>query len=242
MKIVFTTLFLALVVGTQTVKVEIDGAPERVLFMVDGVEKAADEAPPWRVRVDFGDTLTPHVLEAVAFDAEGNEIGRATQWVNLPRAEAVVEITLIRDDAGAPTGARLVAASSAGGRPESSILMLDGKSLEAEPEGEYALPLLDLSALHFLSASAVFPNGEWGRRDITIGGGYGGEFTTRLTAVPDANPRSIRTAELDDETTELGGNLREAVARDKMLSDSEPPTVPPGEGTPPANAGSRSNQ
>ncbi len=46
LKVVFTTLFLALVVGTQTVKVEIEGAPHRVVFMVDGVEKAADEAPP----------------------------------------------------------------------------------------------------------------------------------------------------------------------------------------------------
>lgn len=193
---VFTTLFLALVVGTQTVKVEIEGEPERVLFMVDGVEKAADEAPPWRARVDFGDTLAPHVLDAVAFDDEGNEVGRSTQWVNLPRAEAVVEITLIRSDDGAPTGARLVAASSAGGRPESSILMLDGKSLDAGPEGEYALPPLDLAALHFLSASAVFPNGEWGRRDITIGGGYGGEFTTRLTAVPVVSKRRPDRADM----------------------------------------------
>jgi hypothetical protein len=38
-------------------------------FVVDGVEKAADEAPPWRARVDFGNILASHVLEAVTLNS-----------------------------------------------------------------------------------------------------------------------------------------------------------------------------
>ena len=42
MKVVFTTLFLGLVIGTQAAGLEIEGVPHRVVFMVDGVEKVAD--------------------------------------------------------------------------------------------------------------------------------------------------------------------------------------------------------
>lgn len=215
MKVVFTTLFLALVVGTQTVRVEIDGTPHRVVFSVDGVEKATDNAPPWRVRVDFGEGLEPHILESVALDADGNEVGRATQWVNLPRAEAAVDITLTRDEDGAPTVARLVAASSAGAQPESSNLMLDGENLKAGSKGEYPLPSLDLSIPHFLRGSAIFPDGEWAHRDVTIGGSYGGEFTTRITAVPVFSSRRPERAALAEMIRVDGDEVRiEAVEKD----------------------------
>ncbi|MEX1312394.1 MAG: hypothetical protein AB1Z65_18390, partial [Candidatus Sulfomarinibacteraceae bacterium] len=215
MKVVFTTLFLALVVGTQTVKVEIEGAAQRVLFVVDGVEESVDEAPPWRARVDFGDTLAPHVLEAVALDAGGNEVGRAMQWVNLPRADVAVDIALIRGADGAPAAARLVTASSAGVKPESSHLTLDGVHLEVGPEGEYLLPSIDLSMPHFLGASALFPDGEWARRDLTIGGVYGGEFTTRLTAVPVTAPRRPDPSDLATAIRVSGNEVRvEAVEKD----------------------------
>ena len=48
MKVVFTTLFLALVVGTQTVKVEIEGLHPLHHIEVRGearVERAADHSP-----------------------------------------------------------------------------------------------------------------------------------------------------------------------------------------------------
>lgn len=215
MKVVFTTLFLALVTGTQTARVEIEGMPHRVVFMVDGVEKAADEAPPWRARVDFGDILASHVLEAVAMDAEGNEVGRAMQWVNLPRAEAAVDISLVRDDDGSPVEARLLAASSAGVQPESSNLMFDGENLKVGPDGGYLLPRLDLSIPHFLRGSALFSNGEWAHRDLTIGGAFGGEYTTRLTAVPVVSSGRPDPADLTAVIRVAGGEARiEAVVKD----------------------------
>lgn len=196
MKIVFTTLFLALVVGTHNVRVEIDGEPSRVVFSLDGVEVATDETPPWRARFDFGNVLVSHEIEVVAFDGEGSEMGRATQWVNLPRADAALEIVVDRDDEGRPASARLVTASAAGEKPRATHLTLDGETIDAGPEDEYPLPKLDLEAPHFLRAAAIFPNGELATADLSVGGTYGGEFTTRLTAVPVVSGKRPKPADL----------------------------------------------
>ena len=189
MQVVFTTVFLALVVGTQTVKVEVEGTPDSVEFYLDGVLQTTDTLPPWRARVDLGDKLAPHELEAVALDAEGNEVGRRMQWVNLPRAETSLQIVVERDDKGSLASARLVASSSAGLRPEDSNLDLDGKSLEPGPDGAYPLPPMELSMPHFLRASALFPNGRLAMRELVLGGSYGGETSARITAVPVSSRR-----------------------------------------------------
>lgn len=196
MKVVFTTLFLALVVGTHNVRVEIDGEPNRVVFSLDGAEVATDETPPWRTRLDFGGELAPHVIEAVALDAEGGEVGRAAQWVNLPRAEAALEIVVDRDDQGRPVSARLVAASATGEEPRATHLSLDGESIDAGDEGEYPLPKLDLRMPHFIRAAAIFPDGELATSDVSVGGTYGGEFASRITAVPVASRKRPKESDL----------------------------------------------
>lgn len=197
MKVVFTTLFLALVVGTHNVRVEIDGEPSRVVFSLDGVQVATDETPPWRARLDFGTELAPHEIEAVAFSADGDQVGRAEQWVNLPRAEAALEIVVGRDDEGRPSSVRLVTASAVGEQPRATHLTLDGEPIDIGSEGQYPLPKLDLVMPHFLRAAAIFPSGELATADLSFGGTYGGEFTTRITAVPVVSRKRPRPSNLD---------------------------------------------
>ena len=76
MNVVFTTLFMALMVGPQTVEVAVEGPVAEVEFLLDGRLVAVDEQPPWKARVDFGETLAPHVLEVVARNDRQQEVFR----------------------------------------------------------------------------------------------------------------------------------------------------------------------
>ncbi len=53
----------------------------RVVFLVDGAEAASDERQPYSQVVDLGEAA-PHELGAVAFAADGRELGRDRRWVN----------------------------------------------------------------------------------------------------------------------------------------------------------------
>ncbi|MCP4205355.1 MAG: hypothetical protein GY769_25875, partial [bacterium] len=90
--IVFVTLFLGLVFGPQSISVIVGDEVDRVEIVVDGLRVAELADAPWSLEWDFGEDLAPRELEAVAFDAEGEEIGRARQWLNLPRQPAEAAI------------------------------------------------------------------------------------------------------------------------------------------------------
>ena len=69
-----------------------DPAVVRVDFLVDGERRVVRGAPPYRGEVDLGDLPRPRRIEAVAYDAEGRELGRDLLVVNrgqrqLPRAD-----------------------------------------------------------------------------------------------------------------------------------------------------------
>lgn len=49
------------------------------------------DRPPWSAQVDFGPELTPQALVVIGFDANGVEIARASQSLNLPRPVAEVD-------------------------------------------------------------------------------------------------------------------------------------------------------
>ena len=73
--VAFVTLFLTLVSGPQTVKVAVTGPVAAVEVLLNGESVGVMRGEPWRLECDFG-SLRPLTLEAVAFDAAGNE--RAT--------------------------------------------------------------------------------------------------------------------------------------------------------------------
>ncbi|HEX6901526.1 MAG TPA: hypothetical protein VF789_17495 [Thermoanaerobaculia bacterium] len=184
--IAFVTLLLGLISGVYPIEVTVGGSVAAVEYTLDGVQVARLEGPPWTAPVNLGPDLRPRVLTAVALDAEGKEIARVTQWLNLPRPPAEVEIVLENGPEG-PAAAHLAWQSVSGVQPVSVGLTLDGDPLVVEGKNGTArapLPSRDLKNLHVLSAELWFPPGVTARKDVVFGGEYGSEVSTELTAVP----------------------------------------------------------
>lgn len=178
--IAFLSLFLSLASGRHEVELSLGGSAAPVAaveILLDGRTAATLESPPWKAKVDFGPTLLPHELVARALDAEGRELARARQWVNLPRPPAEVEIAFEGE------GVRLSWQQVTYERPSEIRLSLDGAPLAVDPGGRAALPAVDPGQTHVLTAELRFPSGAVARRDVVFGGERGETFT-ELTAVP----------------------------------------------------------
>lgn len=184
--IAFVTLLLGLISGVYPIEVNLSGPVSAVEFTIDGAPAGRidrSEGPPWKAQVDLGSDLRPRELVARALDAEGQEIARATQWLNLPRPPAEVEIVLERED-GVPKAVLLTWQAVSGVKPASIDLTLDGEPLKMDAHGRAGLPPRDLKTLHVLTAELWFPPGLVARKDVVYGGEYGSEVSTELTAVP----------------------------------------------------------
>jgi hypothetical protein len=140
--------------------------------------------PPWRTRCDFGDRITPHELAAVAYDADGVEMHRARQVVNLPRPPAEVKIVFETGEDQMPLAARMIWESAEDAKPLSAFLLFDGRVLIPESDGRYTLPSYDPNQVHIVTGEVRFPNEISARSDVTFGGWYGSKVNTELTAVP----------------------------------------------------------
>src|SRR5450432_3392394 len=92
----FLTLFLGLVAGRQTVTLEVDQV-RTVRIDVDSHALSTLRGAPWSAVIDLGPELTPRRLEAIGYDASGNEVARVTQILNLPRPTAELEIVIEQD-------------------------------------------------------------------------------------------------------------------------------------------------
>ncbi len=179
--IAFLSLFLSLTSGSQKVELSLGGAVPQVAaveILLDGATAATLKSPPWEAKVDFGPTLLPHELVARALDADGRELARARQWVNLPRPPAEVEIALEEN-----RGVRLSWQQVIYERPSAIRLSLDGAPLAVDAQGRAALPDVDAGLTHVLTAELQFPSGTVARKDVVFGGERGETFT-ELTAVP----------------------------------------------------------
>lgn len=181
--IAFVTLLLGLISGVYPIEVTVSGPVVAVELTLDGAPAGRIEGPPWKAPVDLGADLRPRELVARALDAEGQEIARASQWLNLPRPPAEVEIVLEREE-GVPKAAVLAWQIVSGVKPASIDLTLDGEPLKVDAKGRAGLPPRDLKTLHVLTAELWFPPGLVARRDVVYGGEYGSEVSTELTAVP----------------------------------------------------------
>ncbi len=182
--IAFATLLLGLISGVYPIEVTIGGAVTAVEIRLDGAPAGRIESPPWVARIDLGSDLRPHELTAHGLDAEGREVARVTQWLNLPRPPAEVEIVLENGLDGTPRAAVLTWQSVNGVKPVSIGLTLDGRPLVVDEQGRAALPQRDLKVLHILTAELWFPPGLLARKDVVFGGEYGSQISTELTAVP----------------------------------------------------------
>lgn len=198
--IAFVTLLLGLISGVYPIQVNVGGPVAAVEFTLDGAPAGRIEGPPWVAKVDLGPDLRPRVLTARALDAEGREIARANQWLNLPRPPAEVDIVLESGPNGSPAAAHLTWQNVSGVDPASIQLTLDGEPLSPEIKdgmGRAPLPARDLKTLHILTAELWFPPGLLARKDVAFGGEYGSEVSTELTAVPVRVPKGASLPELD---------------------------------------------
>lgn len=185
--VAFASLFLSLIVGVQPVAFHVDESVSSVGVFVDGRFAGALGEPPWILPVDFGEALLPHELVAVARDSGGNEVGRARQWVNLPRSPAETSLVLERE--GERVFLRLEWESVVAAQPEAVRVTLDGVSVPVSISGRASggcrveLPEHDPDRLHFVRAELEFPRNVSSVAEMTFGGTYAGGSRTELTAV-----------------------------------------------------------
>jgi hypothetical protein len=181
--VAFATLFLGLTVGPHPVELLVGHGVDYVDLLVDGVPVQRMTAEPWTEVCDLGATLEPHLLEAVAYDAAGEELGRATQRLNLPRPPAQAEILLDPDPVTNQLIARLRANSIASAAPESVHVLFDGLPVDAERPDAIPLPPHDPEQLHYLRIEVRFADGLSSVVERTFGGSFVDEVDTELTAV-----------------------------------------------------------
>lgn len=182
-QIVFLTLYLGLVSGPQPLALQADAAVKSIRIAVDGTPLATLTEPPWRAEIDFGTALLPHQVVAVGLDARGAEIGRAAQFVNVPRQAAEAEIVLDRNAEGRPVRARLVVRHLAQEKSRAATMKLDDAPLALDKDFSAALPAIDMKRPHLLMAEVKFADGAVARRELVFGGEFAESAETQLTPV-----------------------------------------------------------
>ncbi len=180
----FVSLFLWLMTDIHPVKVAVGDNVATVEIFLDSEPIGVATGPDWEIPCDFGQKIRPHELTAVAKDDMGAEIGRARQLVNLPRADAEVEIVLEAAESETPGKVRIISVDRSKSSPLAIFVTFDGLSLSRHPDGGFVLPDYDPRLVHIVSAEAHYPENLVARADVTFGGTYGGRVTTELTAVP----------------------------------------------------------
>ena len=205
-QIVFLTLFLGLTMGRQPVALDVTGAVTRVEIALDGKPAAMLTHAPWTASVDFGARLVPRRLVARALDADGTELARVEQRVNVPHATTEAELVLESD------GARLIWQSLDSATPKDVQWMLDGTRLAAT-SFRAALPQLDVDKPHLLRAVATSASGQVADAELVFGGGLTGSAASALTAVP------LRVASNADVKITVHGNPARVVAIERLPAD-----------------------
>lgn len=192
----FLTLFLGLLSGSHLVDLAVSGETvARVELRLDGETVGTAAAPPYRFKVDFGDELLPHRLEALAFDAAGAEVARSEQLLNLPQPEISLRIVLLGVTAEGRQGL-LVWRSTAADPPRRIEVRLDGVPLAVTGGRHFVLPPMS-QELHVLSAEIELVGGATTSATLLVGGTHGEHLTTQLTAVPVRLPAATELPPLD---------------------------------------------
>lgn len=194
----FGSLLLGLVTGVRPVTVMVTPPVRAVAMELDGAVVATLTEPPFTTTIDFGADLVPRRLDAVGFDSAGREVARVTQWVNMPRQEAEVDILLHRDDAGRITEARLAWASVRGEAPSGVRVLLDGRPLPVSLPDRVEVPRVDPESAHVLRAEVTLSDGLVASREVVFGGPWMDTTGTELTAVPLECPLFGRPSSPDD--------------------------------------------
>jgi len=157
----------------HTVRILLENRPVAVL-----------DEPPWRATVDFGSSIAPSELVAVGYDQRGNEIARATQFVNIPRPVAEFNITLQNDADGVPATAQFKWEHLVAAKAVSATLTIDGEPVPLDKAGAVSrLPRLDMKRPHVIAGEMKFEDGFVTRREMVIGGELTDTADVELTPI-----------------------------------------------------------
>jgi len=222
MQIAFLTLFLGLVHGTWPVTLSAGAGTSTIELALDGRPAGTVTGPAWTATLDFGSAVLPHHLVARALAKDGGEVGRAEQWVNLPRPPAEVQILPEAAGQGPPTAVRLNWASRTGERPSAVHLRLDDTPLALDAQQRAAITMPAAGAAHVLSAELQFAGGVVARKDVVLTGDWSSDVSTELTAVPIRTRKPAKPLAAKD----LAGRLTaEGRALQVAAVEREPPQV-----------------
>jgi hypothetical protein len=209
-QLVFLTLFLGLISGRNDVDLQAGPEVKSIRLLLDGHQIAAMKQPPWHATVDFGPAIVPGELVAAGYDAQGNEIGRVAQTLNLPRPTAEFVIALQNDAGGTPRSAALRWEHLLGAKPVRSSLTVDGKPTPLDSANSARLPRLDMNHPHVIAAEMKFDDGFSARRELIAGGAVSYNADTQLTPVAVREQAAVAFADTGDCFMSAGSPVRVA--------------------------------
>ena len=197
-QIVFLTLYLGLVGGQQPVQVKVGANVMSVRFLLDGRDMGVLKSSPWTLIVDFGPPFEPHELVAIAYDRDGDEAGRVSQLINLPRPAAELTMDLQNDKSGAPVSVSLRWEQAYAAKPVLTTITVDGNPVQVDPGFRAQLPKLDAANPHVISAQMRFSDQSLARQEVVItGGAVSDSISTELTPVVIAGELRGKNATLE---------------------------------------------
>ena len=176
--LLFTYLLLGLVSGKQAIELHAGADIKAIQIVLGGQEIARMTQPPWRTDIDLGSELVPRKLEAVGFDANGNEVARISQLINLPAPRGEVEILREKD------GVQLRAHNLEFAPVRSVKVTFDGAPLSVDSTFRAKFPETDWSRPHVIAAQMQFKNGLTAQREVVLEGAtFSDTLESQLTQV-----------------------------------------------------------
>ena len=184
------TLLLGLLIGPQPVELSASEEVAAVELWLDGKQVARLEGPRWATTVDLGPELTPHRLEARAFDAAGRPLERVRRLINVSSSNYAAAIALDPGRSGSQRTGRIVWQAVLDRQPAARKAQFDGQPLAIDAKGRFTLPAHDPRTRHAIEVTLEFKDGRSVHADLIFGGGFGDQVHSSLTAVPITSSRA----------------------------------------------------
>ena len=179
----FLTFFLGLATGVHRVELNVTGPVAAVEVRLSGKTLATLTAAPWVVDCDLGQRPLPHDLVAIARDAQGRELDRAEQWINMEMLRTVASLAVDTDAEGRARALAVDWQSIGEPEPQQIAATFNGRPLDVTDPGHIPLPAHDGKDFHYVSADLEFSESRSSRRETEFGGIRTQRISSQLTAV-----------------------------------------------------------
>jgi hypothetical protein len=201
---ILVTRLLQLVAGPQTVAIETGPAVQSVQLVRNGETVATLREKPYVTQVDFGPDLMPHELTVMAFDANGSEVARETQAINLARSGAELAVLIDRDEQTQHVTAHIHPRHVGGAAPVAVAVTFNGQPVGSGRTLTIPLGAVEKTKIHTLSAQVRFADGVETTQEVVFGGVFGEEQPSELTHIAvrqtGRGTRSAKCFQVDDRT------------------------------------------